>query len=259
MEMIAPQLATRTPPVNTQPIIAVVCVSVVAHIGLLVALSSSIQAPISEPPDTQAIQARIIYPDISDYEEPQPSSDEEQPLLEETREEQPLEQTMAKPLPEPQSSTQKPDVSAQPIEAQPESEIPVAADTQSPTDTTNEPPTSVSNPTIEPVTQPSLNRQAGSLARGQRFLQQQQQAAIQQMAEQGSQTYQRQLTSPDLNIPEYVEQVPTSPVKPKIVACDNTAVNALRLLSQIAGGNLKCRDETPIDEFIKRRLEKKPQ
>lgn len=238
MEMLAPQIATRTPPVNTQPIIAVVCVSVVAHIGLLVALSSSVQAPTSEPPDTQAIQARIIYPDISDYEEPQPSSDEEQPLLEEARQDEPL---------------------AQPIEAQPESEIPVSADTQSPTDTTNEPPASVSNPTTEPVTQPNLNRQAGSLARGQRFLQQQQQAAIQQMAEQGSQTYQRQLTSPDLNIPEYVEQVPTSPVKPKIVACDNTAVNALRLLSQIAGGNLKCRDETPIDEFIKRRLEKKPQ
>lgn len=252
MEMLAPQIATRTPPVNTQPIIAVVCVSVVAHIGLLVALSSSVQAPTPEPPDTQAIQARIIYPDISDYEEPQPSSDEEQPLLEEARQDEPLAQPLAQPM-------AKPDVSAQPIEAQPESEIPVAADTQSPTDTTNEPPASVSNPTTEPVTQPNLNRQAGSLARSQRFLQQQQQAAIQQMAEQGSQTYQRQLTSPDLNIPEYVEQVPTSPVKPKIVACDNTAVNALRLLSQIAGGNLKCRDETPIDEFIKRRLEKKPQ
>lgn len=235
--MTAPHLEKRNRSNDKQSLTVVVVISVIAHLGLLMAFSSSVQKAVSVPPEIEPIQASIIYPDLTEYQEFDVQT-QETPMVE----------------------TSSPPIEQEPIAQEPQmmESSDVSDEVALPEEALVEPVTLEPSPTTESTSQRSLNQQAGSILRGQRFLEQMQQRSVEQMAEQQSQTYRRQLTSPDLNIPEYVEREAASPVKPKIVACDNTAVNVLRTLSQFAGGNLKCRDQTPIDEFIQRRLNKDP-
>ena len=228
-----------------------VSVSLIAHIviALVLSLSFTDERERVKPP-IDPIQARIIYPELAvepEIVESPESNDvnELQPPVNESTVEETLEnvpQTIDSDIAS--SSTQ--DVEEIVVsEEEPDTMPEIVTDT-----TLQDIDISDNAPN---VTRPRSI--ANSATR--KFLQQQQQAMLAQTAEQASAEFRRKITSPDLNLPEIEYEVSQIPGKPIIVACNKTAVNVLRILSQIAGGTLRCRDESNIDEFIQRRVEKR--
>ncbi|WP_124748956.1 hypothetical protein [Alteromonas facilis] len=239
--MTAPQHPPlKSVEVNRSLLIFIV-VSIALHSLIIAVLSkSTMDATTPNVTEPETIRARIVYPTLpeavikeSEYDKAEVESADatEKALSEE------VEQTST--AAEKTTQLREPEPSAQPIpttQTRTQEDLP-AVDNGSPSQRS---PRSTS-------TRDMLNRHLGQLHSQQQI----------QTAREASQGYQQQKTSPDLNIPAYQEPSNEPVVKQKIVACDNTTVNILRMVSQIAGGTLRCREESDIDTFINKRIEKK--
>ncbi len=212
----------------------VVAVSLLVHVGI-VALLSAHKKPLepSAKPPAQAIKARIVYPTLPRPKEAINVMDSEHATSAE-------KSAPANAPTEQVSQEQNPQL----IEAT--SEQPLVGLDEKP----QSEPKQASTSTSATRTGSSLTRMRNHIG----LMQQQQQHAL---AQQQSTQFQQQKQSPDLQIPEYQDTLPSPLVKDKIINCDRTAANVLRIVSQIAGGNLRCRDSTDFNRFIEERVDKK--
>lgn len=223
-----------------------VCVSVLAHVAIAVILSVSFKNERHEiKSPAEPIQARIIYPELPTEIEPIPSPT---PLPTQEEDAEPVDETITEnDIPTAEVTEPEDDVAV--------TEESAIVESLESSIEENEPLT----PSNDVLEERQAIPRTQSITRGatKRFLQQQQQTMLDKTAEQASAEFRRQISSPDLNLPEIDFEVSQAPGKPIIVACNKTAVNVLRILSQIAGGTLRCRDESNVDEFIQRRIEKR--
>ncbi|MBT0586126.1 hypothetical protein [Alteromonas oceanisediminis] len=119
-------------------------------------------------------------------------------------------------------------------------------------------------PVPEVETRPSREQRSSGILSTQQstqsFLQKYHQQRVGSLSEQQSQQYRQQQRSPNLNIPTRAElEEDGMPGEPMVVACDDTAANALRIVGSFMGGRMRCRDKPDIDQFIQKRLNKETQ
>ena len=231
MEIFAPKVESLNRHRSRKNELVFVGISVLIHviaIGIMMRPTPN-PIPSHSKPEERAIKARIIYPTLPQQAALEPLPVEEEPTLADT----------------------KPMVSDEPPEQ-------ISAPTERLADTEQD-RRQQEQQTLKPeVSGNSASSQRVSSGRAiKRFMQQQNNQAIESLSRQQSATYARQLNSPDLNLPEYVAPQDQQLIKPKIVACDKTAVKVFKTLSQIMGGNLRCLEQPNIDEFIQKRLEKR--
>ncbi|MDM7861230.1 hypothetical protein QTP81_11555 [Alteromonas sp. ASW11-36] len=230
----APDKAPYRPPSN-RGILVFVVVSLVIHTLVVVIVSrGGVTTPAVAPNKAAPIKARIIYPPLPvQVEETTPDLTDNQPIEKiEVALESELEQTVETPLEPLPDATQQ--------------------DTP-PFSSTEELSTEPANQ-VESESQGSFGSSSMSLT--ERYFNRLHQQHIQSQGEIASQEYRRSITSPDLDLPTMAEIAEEPGPKTQTVACDDTAANVLRIISQLAGGTLRCRDKPDIDEFIQKRLDK---
>lgn len=242
--LTAPHSVSHRQPSN-RGIAVFVLASLIIH-AMIVWLFSrgGISLPVETQQSIEPIQARIIYPELPKVEVELPIVEQPVEAAPEAIENDVIEDEViaseaieSEPVP-----TTQPEVS-HPIDAEEIEQAELA--TELPVEESNQPPSTTLN-----------SSGTSTMSLTERYLNRYHQQQMQSQSEMASEEYRRSINSPDLDIPTMAEIAEEPGPKTQTVACDDTAANVLRIMSQLVGGTLRCRDKPDIDEFIQKRLDK---
>lgn len=229
--------------VNTKKIYPVVLISILAHCVLGWLLYHYSMSPKVHTPeqDYQAIQAQLIFVKTPKTEEK--SISEDLPTSQQKVEES-VAETTEKPA-DVEAVIEQPSIEeADKRESLPAIDMPNIAD---------------SNATQTDVQPLALS----SREMARKHLQENQQQTNQQFAQQQASEYRRQLTSPDLNLPEFdaftTEDEKTAKALSVRVDCSTGLNKTIALLSSIASGGvggLRCSERADLQPYINKHVKK---
>lgn len=235
----------RAPDAPSYPVKKVLFFSLLLHIALVLAIASQSRPPPATETEPAPIKARLFYApllrsevnDIPSATE-KPIEDSRSPLSEALIEQR---DAQADALP---AAVAEPERIPTPTEPIPE--------------TNTETSQSASALPLKQSPQPARRLSLGNIDAARELLRQQYAEAVERDARQAATDYQRLKTQPEIIDPRKGQEEEAPVVKAVEVNCEDTTNAILTTLSGFAGGTLKCSERNGFEEFVEKRVKKKP-